>query len=132
MNHGKLLLFALGLPVLLLLTGCQSKAPTIVPVTGPQQAAPALAVLARDSVLEYVLSSSRLTSLPKDADWQLDVSKGSEKDFCFRNDDWLMMIRLADADDGNQFVIIINKVSHASWIGYVTPNGHVVDTTYGR
>lgn len=132
MNHGKFRLFVFGMAVLLLLVGCQSKAPTILPVTGVQEAAPAEVILARENVLKYVLSSSRLAGLPKEADWQREMEEELENEHCFWSGDWHMIIRSADTDDGNRSIIILNKVEHTSWTGYVTPNGHVVDTAYGR
>jgi hypothetical protein len=132
MNRGKLFLFALCMSGLLGLASCQSQAPTILPVTGLQQVAPAQVILARDNVLEYVLSSSRLAGLPQSADWQLEAGEASEKEYGFCSGDWQVRVWLADADDGNHTVIIINKVNHTSWTGYVTPKGHVVDTAYGR
>jgi hypothetical protein len=133
MNHGIPRLFTLCMPVVLLLAGCQPKLKTFVPVTGVKETTlPALVEQSRASVLEYVLSSSRLATLPSEADWQLDTSQASEGLYRFRSGDWLIMIWLADADKGNQRVIILNKAENASWGGYVTPDGHVVDTSYSR
>ena len=133
MNHGIPRLFSLCMPVVLLLAGCQPKLKTIVPVTGVKETTlPALVEQSRASVLEYVLSSSRLANLPSEADWQLDTNQASEGLYRFRSGDWLIMIWLADADEGNQRVIILNKAENASWGGYVTPDGDVVDTSYSR
>lgn len=106
----------------LLLTGCQPQIQKLLPITGVEEvslAAPA--ELARESVLQYILSSSRL-----------ETGKQAEGEYRFRSGDWLMLIRSADTGDAIQKVLIINPVEKASWTGYVTADGHVVDTAYGR
>lgn len=133
MNRWTRSLLSLGILIALLLTACQSKAKTLLPVTGPEEislAAPA--ELARDSVLEYILSSSRLASLPPSADWQLEAAEQTRGEYHFRSGDWLMLIRLAGEGETNQKVILFNQVQQASWTGYITPDGRVVDTAYGR
>ncbi len=129
MNHRIIQLFALCMPAILLLAGCAPKDKTSIPVTGPQDASvPAMTERARKNVLEYVISSSRLTTVPTSADWQLDNEEQRQGEFHFRSGDWLMVIRLAD--DESQQVFISNQVGKNFWCGYVAPDGHVVDTTY--
>ena len=91
-----------------------------------------LTKLARENVLEYVISSSRVPTAPPRADWQLDGGKQLNGEYRFFNGDWVMLVWLADADEENQRVIIINKVENVAWREYVAPDGHVVDTAYYR
>ena len=130
MNH-RIIYPTLCLSALLLLTGCLPKDRSFVPVTGAEDAfIPALIEQARGNVLEYVISSSRLAAIPPSADWQLDQSEPVEGKYRFRSGDWLMVIWLANADEENQQVVIINKVESAYWCGHVQPDGHVVDTSH--
>jgi hypothetical protein len=132
MNHRIVCLF-LCLLTILLMTGCQPKGQPLIPVTGAEEASiSALTELARENVLEYVISSSRVGTAPPSADWQLDGGKQLNGEYCFRNGDWIMLVWPADAQEENQRVIIINKVENVAWRGYITPDGHVVDTAYYR
>lgn len=124
---------ALCLPILLLFAGCQPADKSVIPVTGGESApVPAQVEMARENILEYVISSSRLATAPPSADWQLDGGEQREGEYRFRSGDWLMVIWLVDSQEGKQRVIIVNKVEKASWCGYVEPDGHVVDTAYTR
>ncbi len=126
-------LFAVCVSLIVLLTACKPQAPTFVPVTGDKMvSAPAQVEQARSQVLKYVVSSARLTNLPQDADWQMEVSPRSEKEFHFRSGSWLIMIWEADAESGNERVIILNQLEKDGWTGYVTADGRVVDTHYVR
>lgn len=123
---------ALCLPVLLWIVGCQSSDKSFIPVTGKDAAAmPAVVEQARIHVLDYVVSSSRLTNIPKTGNWQLDEEQ-TEGEYHFSSGDWQMTVWMADAQDENERVIIRNKTEHAFWCGYVAPDGHVVDTAYTR
>lgn len=131
MNQWIVRLFSLC--AVLLLTGCQPQIQKLLPITGVEEvslAAPA--ELARESVLQYILSSSRLETLPPSENWQVEAGEQAEGEYRFRSGDWLMLIRSADTGDAIQKVLIINPVEKASWTGYVTADGHVVDTAYGR
>ena len=64
--------------------------------------------------------------------WELETGRQSEKEYRYHNGDWLIIIRLADTDDGNKRVLIFNKVEKANWTGYVNADGEVVDTHYAR
>ena len=133
MNQWILRLFSLCLCAVLLLTGCQPQIQKLLPVTGVEEvslAAPA--ELARESVLQYILSSSRLETLPPSENWQVETGEQTEGEYRFRSGDWLMLIRLAGAGETNQKVILFNQIQQASWTGYVTADGKVVDTAYGR
>lgn len=133
MSHRMIRLLSFCMPAVLVLAACQPKPRTFLPVTGSKESSlPALVVLTRESVLGYVLSSERLATIPPVPDWQLDASKPSETEYRFRSGDWLMLIRLADAGQEHQRVLIINHVEKLSWTGYVTADGHVVDTAYGH
>ena len=128
MNQWTLHLF---LPVVLLLAGCQPKPETFIPVTGDEKVSlPARVERTREHVMEYVLSSARLANLPPPSEWQFDTGQAAENEFRFRSGDWLMLIRDADLDAKNQQVMILNPVERAAWLGYVTPDGRVIDTTY--
>ena len=117
---------------ILLLTACQPKDQPLIPVTGAEDASiPMLTKLARDNVLEYVVSSSRVPTAPPSADWQND-GRQADGEYRFRSGDWVMLVRLADANEENEWVIIINKVEKVAWRGYIAPDGHVVDTAYYR
>ena len=133
MNRWTRSLSSLGIIIILLLTACQTKAQKLLPVTGSKDISlSAPAELARDNVLRYILSSSRLANLPPGADWQPDAAEQSEGEYHFRSGDWLMLIRSADTGEAIQRVVILNTVEKASWTGYVTADGRVVDTAYGR
>ena len=133
MNRWTRSLSSLGIIIILLLTACQPKAQKLLPVTGSKDISlSAPAELARDNVLGYILSSSRLANLPAGADWQLDAAEQSEGEYHFRSGDWLMLIRSADSGESIQRIVILNPVEKASWTGYVTADGRVVDTAYGR
>jgi len=132
MNH-RIVCLPLCLLAILLLTGCQPKEHSLIPVTGAEDASiPVLTKLARENVLKYVISSSRIATAPPSADWKLDSGQQLNGEYCFRSGDWTMLVRLADANQENQRVIIINKVENVAWRGYVAPDGHVVDTAYYR
>lgn len=125
--------FVLCLSLSLFLFACKTQGSAFVPVTGEKSiAVPAQVEQARMSVLKYAVSCARLSALPRDAEWELETGRGSEKEYRYHNGDWLIVIRLADADDGNQRVMILNQVEHANWTGYVTADGDVVDTHYVR
>jgi hypothetical protein len=127
MNRWMRRLWIVCLPAVLL-AACQSNAKAVLPVTGLEESAlPALVAMTRENVLEYVVSSARLESIPAMPDWQLDKERSSEEEYCFRSGEWTMLIRPAEA---NQRVLILNRAEKASWIGYVTADGDVVDTTY--
>ncbi len=133
MNRWMIRLLPVCVPALLLLAGCQSKPETLVPVTGAEDASlPEPVALTRANVLDYILSSARLANIPSAEEWKLDAKQGSENEYRFRSGDWLMLISVTETADGNQRVIIFNKVDHASWTGYVTADGRVVDTAYSR
>ena len=132
MNH-RLAYLPLCLLAILLLTACQSKDQPLIPVTGAEDATiPVLTRLARENVLEYVISSSRVPTAPPSADWQLDDGQQLNGEYCFRSGDWVMLVWLADAQNENERVIIFNQVENVVWRGYVAPDGHVVDTAYYR
>ncbi len=119
--------------VLFLLAGCQPNAQTLIPVTGAEDVSlPEPVALTRANVLDYILSSARLANIPSAGEWKLDDKQGSENEYRFRSGDWLMLISVTETADGNQRVIIFNKVDRASWTGYVTADGRVVDTAYSR
>ena len=133
MNDRMIRLFTLCMTAILLLAGCASKEQPSIPVTGAEDASiPAMIEPARENVLEYIISSSRLTNAPPSAEWQLDKDEQLEGEYHFRSGDWLMVVWLADTDEKNQRVIISNKAENAFWCGYVRPDGHVVDTAYIR
>ena len=133
MNRWMLGLLTVCFVVVLILTACQPKARTLLPVTGGQEVSlPAPAALARDSALEYILSSSRLAILPPGTDWEWVQGEHLSQEYHFRNGDWLMMVMLADGHDPRQRIILLNNVEKISWSGYITPEGRLVDTAYGR
>lgn len=126
-------LFVLYLSFGLFLSACKPQAPALLPITSEKSSpAPAQVEQARMSVLKYATTSARLASLPRDTEWELETGQQSEKEYCYRNGDWLIVIRLADTDEGNRRVIIVNQVEHAAWTGYVNADGDVVDTYYAR
>lgn len=121
------LLFFCGTTVLLL-AACQPKTRAFVPLTGMEESSlPALVAMSRENVLEYVVSSERLVTIPAISEWQLDRDRSSEEEFCFRSGDWIMLIRPTEE---SQRVLLLNRAEGASWIGYVTADGDVIDTTY--
>jgi len=135
MNHGIQRLFSLCVAVTLLLAACQSPSEeqTFLPITGGESVSlPAAVERAHQQVLDYLVSSARLPGLPGRADWQSESGEVPEGEYHFRSGDWLMMIRSATTEDENQLVMLINQVERASWTGYITPDGRVVDTAYYR
>lgn len=129
MNRWTICLLSVCGSVVLLLTACQPKTRTFVPVTGVKEehALPALVALTRENVLEYVIASERLATIPAMPEWKLDRERSSAVEYCFRSGGWTMLIRPAE---GRQRVLVLNRAEGASWIGYVTADGDVVDTTY--
>ncbi len=126
-------LFALCLSAVLLLSGCKPQAPVFLPVTGGKAiSAPAQIEMARKNVVHYVVSSTRLASMPEDTDWQLDAQQPSDNQYSFHHGDWLIVILLTDNKNGNKQVVILNHPEKAAWTGYITPAGDVVDTYYIR
>jgi hypothetical protein len=124
-------LFVLCLSLCLFLSACKPQVPSFVPVTGVKSnPVPMQVETVRSSVLKYVTSSERLAALPGDAEWQME--ERSEKEYRFRSGDWLIVIWPADADDGNQRIVILNEVEKAAWTGYINADGRVVDTYYAR
>lgn len=72
MNKRVVRFLALCLPVVLLFAGCRFADQTLVPATDVEDIPiPAMVELARENVLEYVISSSRLAVAPSGTDWQL-------------------------------------------------------------
>ncbi len=133
MNHRFLYLVSLCLSVTLLLAGCLPEGQSLIPITGAEKASvPASVGQARENVLAYLASSSRLAAAPPNADWQLDGGEPLDGEYRFRSGDWLMVVRLANNRDENQQIVIINKIEKAYWCGYVKPDGQVVDTVYIR
>ena len=86
---------------------------------------------AQANVLEYVNSTSRLSSVPASADWQLDKNASSNGKYRFFNGNWMMIIFPA-AKDGMQQVIIMNMAQDASWCGFIESDGDIVDTCLSR
>lgn len=133
MNRWMIGLFTVCIVAVLIVTACQPKAKTLLPVTGGQEVSLyAPAALARDSVLEYIRSSSRLATLPPGTDWELVQGEHPSQEYHFRNGDWLMLVQLAEGHDPRQRIILLNEVEEISWSGYITPEGRLVDTAYGR
>jgi|GEM_PF-3236463 len=135
MNHGIQRLFSLCFAAALLLAGCQSQSQerTFLPITGGEEVArPAAVEIVRTQVLDYLLSSARLPGIPPSADWQPESGEAPEGEYRFRSGDWLMMIRSATTENDNQQVLLINEADRATWSGYITPDGRLVDTAYYR
>ena len=117
----------------MLLAGCLHNDQFVIPVTGKEDTAvPVLVEMAKENVLGYLISSSRLATDPPDTDWQLDQEEQQEGVHRFHNGDWLMAIWFNDANDERSRVVIMNKVKNISWCGYVESDGHVVDTAWIR
>lgn len=130
MNHW---VIHLSLLAVLLLTGCGSSPEAFVPVTGVEKVSlPVRVERTREQVVAHVLSSARLSNLPPLSEWQVDEAQTVENEYRFRSGDWLMLIRYAGLDTENQKVLIFHQVDRLAWFGYVTPEGHVVDTSFGR
>jgi hypothetical protein len=132
MNRWMTCLLIICLPAILLVTACQPRTRAFLPVTGVKEEAslPALVAMTRGNVLEYLLASARLETIPPVTDWEL--AESLEGEYHFRSGDWLMLIRSGAAEEAVQWVLIINQAENASWTGYVTADGDVVDTAYAR
>ena len=126
-------LFALFMAAALVLAGCLSdKQTSNLEADAVGSSVPALVKLQQKNVLEYVISSSRLTSAPPSGDWQLDADAQSNGGYRFRSGSWLMVILPATDKDGNQQVIIIETVKDSSWCGVIQPDGSIIDTCFRR
>ena len=124
---------SISMVTVLLLAACQPKPQTLLPITGGQDASLASpAERARETVLDYILSSDRFATMPPSTDWQMEVGEQPEGIYQFRNGDWLILVRLPDARRANEQILLLNKVEQISWTGYITPDGRVVDTSYSR
>lgn len=128
MNQRMLCLFILIVLSALGLVGCASgqQASNLEGVVLPVAVKSAQA-----NVLEYVNSTSRLSSVPASADWQLDKNASSNGKYRFFNGNWMMIIFPA-AKDGMQQVIIMNMAQDASWCGFIESDGDIVDTCLSR
>jgi hypothetical protein len=132
MNH-KTVFLPLCLCAMLLLTGCLPKGQSLIQITGAEvKSSRALIDMAHRNVLDYIISSSRVASIPSSSEWELENRQGTNGEYCFRSGNWTMLVWLADDHQQNQRVIIMNKVENILWWGYVKPDGHVVDTAYYR
>ena len=132
MNQNILRFISISVFGVFLMGACQSESPALVPLTGSNNKStlPAQVTLAQENVLEYVLAS-RLESIPAQTDWQLqEVHK--ENEYHFRSGDWRMVIWTVEDDDQYQRVVLVNRVEELSWTGYMTSDGRVIDTSYGR
>ena len=134
-NMNKRILFSLilCLPVVLWIASCQTTEDgdrAIIPVTG-KNAVPATVELARENVLEYVISSSRVANIPPSSEW-ISSGESTAGEFHFVSGDWLMIVLFEEGQEANQRVFLRNQAKHAFWCGYVDSDGHVVDTTYTR
>jgi hypothetical protein len=132
MNNRVVYFLALCLLVLTLSAGCAAEGRQILPVNGgeaPLSSAEIESV--RDTVLGYLLTSSRLATLPAGDSWQLDGKAGSNGEYRFTSGDWYMIVWPA-ADIGHHHVVIINRNEGSFWCGYVKPGGSIVDTAYTR
>jgi hypothetical protein len=131
MNNRFIHYLVICLFVCLLIAGCQSGQEALIPVTGADVIPiPARVEQARNTALEYVISSARLDTLPPNADWQLDTTHRREGVYLFSNGDWQLIVRPANAQMANEHIVLHNQVTKDSWCGYVNSDGHVVDTTY--
>jgi len=128
MHRSTICLIILCLGAVVVLTGCGGTDRTLVPVTGVGSTVPSVIEAARGTVWEYVRSSSRVTGVPADLEWQLDEEQYAGE-FRYRSGDWLMVIWPTVSPEGNQRVVIFNPFEDAYWGGYVTPGGDVVDTS---
>ena len=128
MNQRMLCLFILIVLSALGLVGCASgqQASNLEGVVLPVAVKSAQA-----NVLEYVTSTSRLSSVPASADWQLDKNASSNGKYRFFNGNWMMIIFPA-AKAGMQQVIIINMAQDAAWCGFIESDGDIVDTCLSR
>lgn len=128
MNQRMLCLFILIVLSALGLVGCASG----------QQASnfkgvvlPVAVKSAQANVLEYVTSTSRLSSVPASGDWQLDKNSSSNGNYRFISGSWLMIIFPA-ANAGMQQIIIMDKAQDVSWCGFIESDGDIVDTCLSR
>ncbi len=133
MNNRFVRLLSLCVVMAFLLAGCQPDERSMIPITGADTVSmPALVGQARDHVLEYVVSSTRLAGVPASTEWQLSAETEAVGEFHFQSGDWRMVIHLAETPEENLHVIIFNQAESAHWCGYVKSDGQVVDTALLR
>lgn len=128
MNHRSICLIIHCLTGVLVFTGCGSADRTLIPATGAGSTVPSVIEAARGTVWEYVRSSSRISGVPADLEWQLDEEQYAGE-IRYRSGGWCMVIWPAASAKGNQRVVIFNPSEDVYWGGYVTPGGVVVDTS---
>jgi hypothetical protein len=133
MNHRLMFLVSICIAVIVLIAGCLSESEASIPITGGLDASvPVMVGSARDTVLEYVTSSTRLAAIPSGTEWQLDGGKPVEGEYRFRSSDWLMIVQMAENSDEDQQVMIINQIGGIYWCGCVHPDSTVMETSLLR
>lgn len=133
MNHRLMFLIPICIAMIVLITGCLSESEASIPITGEIDASvPVMVGSARDTVLDYVISSARLAAIPSSTEWQLDGGKPIEGEYRFRSGDWLMIVQVTGGSNEDRQVMIINQIEGIYWCGCVHPDSTVMDTSLLR
>ena len=133
MNQRAIRLIVIVMWAAVLLAGCLPKnPPSHLGSSAVLFTVPDLVRSEQKSVLEYVTTSSRLTSLPPSTAWLLDKETNPQDEYRFYSGNWLMIIYQTAKEDGNQQVVILDTVHDSSWCGYIKPDGQIIDACLRR
>ena len=113
----------------LILTACTS----LNPGSTTDNSLPDLVKLQQENILEYVSASpSHLDLVPSISNWRWEGSGRTNGEYRFSSGSWLMVILPANLEGGDQEVLIIERGSHTSWCGRISPDGEIEDTCLRR
>ena len=138
--NAKRVFFAVCLIVVSLLSGCSTKAQSVViPVTGKaaSDAAIASSLHTCEQVLDFIdMKSDTLAShpqIPAMDQWiltiQPDTRDGVPPQFKYTSGDWVMIVRQSASDSNKYVVAVTNAAEGYYWCGYKNADGNIIDAS---